>query len=596
MERPGETVVDAVLDLDIGDTVVLDEHDLLVVGRTDGLTYRAGIATIHIEFTEAQEIGFGGAALATAVVSSGPVATPPGGTAVLTPRQVQGDLLEPMKAAKEQITTMQWLLWVVATMIIGSVVYLSALDRVRDFAVFKAMGAPDRSVLTGLIAQSLLLCAMSYLLGIVISVLITPMMPLRSEVPTYAYFGSGGDRGRGRPGLERGGSPPCAVGRPRPRLRRGLMRIDIQDLSVEYSSGGYAVRPIDGLSLQADEGELVLLLGASGCGKTTLLSVLAGILTPTSGSVSVDGVDVVGLSGSALSDYRRSTVGIVFQAFNLVAEPDRPGERPGAAAAGRRPPAAARTRAAELLVAGRPRRTALQHKPGDLSGGQQQRVAIARRWPTTRPCSWPTSRPPTSTTSRSRACHASSASWPTPAAPSSSPPTTTACCPWPTAWSSSRPGSRSTTSQRHDTWRSPGQVLFRQGEPSDLVYVVETGEARGAPRADRPHAGGGGHGRSGPARRRARPAPRPPALGHRTGGPRLQAHGLHRHRVPLQDPGRAEGDRRARLRAGRGEAGAGQEGPGEEDRGEEDRGAKKAPAKRAPAKKAPAKKTAAKRS
>ena len=189
VERPGETVVDAVLDLDIGDTVVLDEHELLVVGRTDGLTYRAGIATINIEFTEAQEIGFGGADLATAVVSSGPVAQLPAGTAVLTPQQVQDDLLEPMTAAKAQITTMQWLLWVVATMIIGSVVYLTALDRVRDFAVFKAMGAPDRSVLTGLIAQSLLLCALSYAVGIVISVLITPFMPLRSEVPTYAYFG-----------------------------------------------------------------------------------------------------------------------------------------------------------------------------------------------------------------------------------------------------------------------------------------------------------------------------------------------------------------------------------------------------------------------
>jgi putative ABC transport system ATP-binding protein len=155
------------------------------------------------------------------------------------------------------------------------------------------------------------------------------------------------------------------------------MRIDIQDLTVEYSSGGYAVRPIDGLSLQAGEGELVLLLGASGCGKTTLLSVLAGILTPTSGSVSVDGVDVVGLSGSALSDYRRSTVGIVFQAFNLVPsltalENVQVPLRLGGVRRG-----AARTRATELLVqVGLEER--IQHKPGGLSGGQQQRVAIAR--------------------------------------------------------------------------------------------------------------------------------------------------------------------------------------------------------------------------
>ncbi|MGH2726023.1 MAG: ATP-binding cassette domain-containing protein, partial [Actinomycetota bacterium] len=59
--------------------------------------------------------------------------------------------------------------------------------------------------------------------------------------------------------------------------------LDISDLTVEYPSGGYVVRPIDGLNLKAGSGELVLLLGPSGCGKTTLLSCLAGILTPTAG-------------------------------------------------------------------------------------------------------------------------------------------------------------------------------------------------------------------------------------------------------------------------------------------------------------------------
>jgi putative ABC transport system ATP-binding protein len=155
------------------------------------------------------------------------------------------------------------------------------------------------------------------------------------------------------------------------------MAIVVEDLTVEYSSGGYAVRPIDGLSLRAGEGELVLLLGASGCGKTTLLSVLAGILSPTSGSVSVAGVDVAGLGGQALSSYRRSTVGIVFQAFNLVPSlTAHENVQVPLRLAGVRG-AAARQQADELL-----RQVGLedrmQHRPGDLSGGQQQRVAIAR--------------------------------------------------------------------------------------------------------------------------------------------------------------------------------------------------------------------------
>jgi putative ABC transport system ATP-binding protein len=157
----------------------------------------------------------------------------------------------------------------------------------------------------------------------------------------------------------------------------GSSALSVKDLVIEYSSGGYKVRPIDGLSLEATDGQLVLLLGASGCGKTTLLSVLAAILTPTSGSVKVAGVEVVGLRGAALTRYRRSTVGVVFQAFNLVSSlsaienvmvPLR-----GAGVSRR----AARTRA-EKLMHDVDLDERINHRPGNMSGGQQQRVAIAR--------------------------------------------------------------------------------------------------------------------------------------------------------------------------------------------------------------------------
>jgi putative ABC transport system ATP-binding protein len=94
--------------------------------------------------------------------------------------------------------------------------------------------------------------------------------------------------------------------------------LTIDDLVVEYSSGGYAVRPINKFNLKVPAGSLVILLGPSGCGKTTLLSCLGGILRPTSGTITFNGIDVTDLSARALTDYRRNTVGIVFQAFNLV--------------------------------------------------------------------------------------------------------------------------------------------------------------------------------------------------------------------------------------------------------------------------------------
>jgi putative ABC transport system ATP-binding protein len=150
-----------------------------------------------------------------------------------------------------------------------------------------------------------------------------------------------------------------------------------KNLVVEYRSGGNALRPIDGLDLELDAGSLTVLLGPSGCGKTTLLSCLGGLLTPTSGRITVGDVDVTALNRRAMSKYRRHNVGIVFQAFNLVPSltalenvlvPLR------AAGVSRR---TARQRAEKLLT-----RVGLQdrmtHRPGDLSGGQQQRVAVAR--------------------------------------------------------------------------------------------------------------------------------------------------------------------------------------------------------------------------
>jgi putative ABC transport system ATP-binding protein len=153
--------------------------------------------------------------------------------------------------------------------------------------------------------------------------------------------------------------------------------VEVHDLRVEYVSGDYVVRPIDSLSLDANDGELVLLLGPSGSGKTTLLSCLAGILTPTRGRIRVAGHDVSSASGTELERYRRDVVGIVFQGFNLipsltarenVAVPLRLGGVRGHEL---------RSRAGDLLeMVGLGDR--MTHRPGQLSGGQQQRVAIAR--------------------------------------------------------------------------------------------------------------------------------------------------------------------------------------------------------------------------
>jgi putative ABC transport system ATP-binding protein len=153
--------------------------------------------------------------------------------------------------------------------------------------------------------------------------------------------------------------------------------LQVRDLTVEFSSGGYLVRPLDGLAFDADDGELVVLLGPSGCGKTTLLSCLAGLLTPTSGSIQLDGRETSRLSGRDLTAHRRDTVGIVFQAFNLIPSLSAHGNVVAPMRLAGLSRRAANERATELLE-----RVGLgergHHRPGQLSGGQQQRVAIAR--------------------------------------------------------------------------------------------------------------------------------------------------------------------------------------------------------------------------
>jgi putative ABC transport system ATP-binding protein len=153
--------------------------------------------------------------------------------------------------------------------------------------------------------------------------------------------------------------------------------LTIKDLTIEYTQGDYVVRPVQGLNLEVADGELVILLGPSGSGKTTLLSCLAGILSPAAGRIRVGDTEVTGLHGPALTRYRRDTVGIVFQAFNLIPSLNaRENVMAPLRLAGVR--ARMARRRAEKLLAQLGLGDRMRHRPRALSGGQQQRVAIAR--------------------------------------------------------------------------------------------------------------------------------------------------------------------------------------------------------------------------
>ena len=150
----------------------------------------------------------------------------------------------------------------------------------------------------------------------------------------------------------------------------------VNSLIRVFSIGKIEVQALRGLSMKVEAGQIVSIIGPSGSGKTTLLNILGGLDKATAGSVDVGGIPVTGLTQPELINYRRSTVGHVFQALNLIPtltaaeNVELPMLTMGA------PRDQRRKRVHELLeVVGLSERA--NHKPDELSGGEQQRVAIA---------------------------------------------------------------------------------------------------------------------------------------------------------------------------------------------------------------------------
>ncbi|HYJ92379.1 MAG TPA: ABC transporter ATP-binding protein [Pyrinomonadaceae bacterium] len=152
--------------------------------------------------------------------------------------------------------------------------------------------------------------------------------------------------------------------------------LETKDLKKSYVVGKVEVPALRGVSITIEEGEFVAIMGPSGCGKSTLLHLMGGLLSPTGGSIIIDGEDLAKVTDAQRTDIRRRKIGFVFQRFNLF---------PTLTAEGN-------LKLAEKIHSGNggspeKRREVLRllkledkmhHKPLELSGGEQQRVALAR--------------------------------------------------------------------------------------------------------------------------------------------------------------------------------------------------------------------------
>ncbi len=159
--------------------------------------------------------------------------------------------------------------------------------------------------------------------------------------------------------------------------RQSDLAVVCRQIVKEFGSGETRTLALRGVDLEVLSGQMTLLVGQSGCGKTTLISIIAGLLNATSGSLLVLGEDIIKMAGSDLVRFRQKNIGFVFQQYNLLPTLT-----------------AVENAAVPLIIAGQKRRQAFEAAkeilsavglanrmhllPNQLSGGQQQRVAIAR--------------------------------------------------------------------------------------------------------------------------------------------------------------------------------------------------------------------------
>jgi putative ABC transport system permease protein len=182
---PGQIVLDRSLDVDVGSEVEIGVERFEVVGLTSDSTVLAGQAFGFVELATAQQMAFQNDTVVTGFVSDGGFTTGDG-FSILTPDDVAEETLGPIESAVASIDLIRILLWFVAAIVMGAVIYLTALERQRDFAVLKAVGASGRSLGAGLAVQAVVIALIASITAAVAATLIEPVFPLPVTIPASA--------------------------------------------------------------------------------------------------------------------------------------------------------------------------------------------------------------------------------------------------------------------------------------------------------------------------------------------------------------------------------------------------------------------------
>jgi putative ABC transport system permease protein len=183
-----EVAVSSTLGRHLGEDLQVGAHTLRIVGIVPNSTALAKMPNIFLTTQGLQQLAYNGQPMITSIGIIGSPRQLPSGYQSVDSAVGVNDLLRPLKVAVASITIVAYLLWIVAVLIVGSLVYLSALERLRDFAVFKAIGVPTRSILAGLTLQAVVVALFAAVVGVVLAQLLAPLFPMNVVVPMRAYL------------------------------------------------------------------------------------------------------------------------------------------------------------------------------------------------------------------------------------------------------------------------------------------------------------------------------------------------------------------------------------------------------------------------
>ena len=183
-----QVVIDASSGLSIGDAAVIGGTTYEVTGTTDRTTMNAGMPVVFMPIESAQALVYRDQPLASAILLADVPADVPEGFHTLTNEEIAVDAMRPLERSISSVNLIRVLLWFVAAMIIGTMTYLAALERLRDMAVLKAIGASTRQLAASIAIQGALIALLAALLASVLQVFAVGAFPLEVSVPARALW------------------------------------------------------------------------------------------------------------------------------------------------------------------------------------------------------------------------------------------------------------------------------------------------------------------------------------------------------------------------------------------------------------------------